>query len=130
MLPAHISHLISVSRHGTAQTSSKTVHPGVVAAVAHPRHGVGGAVLSLGAARLHVASPHSPGVGQNGLMKNGSLTFTAQSESRTHLYPVSSLIVDTAPADKLREVVDDGPGRAGHLTEETGLLTVEGGHLQ
>ena len=26
--------------------------------------------------------------------------------------------------------MDDGPGRPGHLTEETGLFAVEGGHLQ
>ena len=49
---------------------------------------------------------------------------------RTHLYPVSSLVVDTAPADQLAEVMDDGPGRPGHLAEEAGLFAVEAGHLQ
>ena len=77
------AHLISVARHGTAHASSHAVHPGVVAAVAHPGDGVGGAALPLGPPSLHVASPHSPGIGQNGLIKNVSLSLTEKLDSRT-----------------------------------------------
>ena len=47
-----------------------------------------------------------------------------------HLDPVRALIVDAAPAHDLREVVEDRPGGAGHLTEVACLLPVHGGHVE
>lgn len=75
----------------------------------HPGGGIGGAALPLDP-RLPVTASHSSGVTQGGLD------------------PVSALIIDAAPAHNLREVVEDGPGGAGHLTEVAGLLPVHGGH--
>ena len=51
-----------------------------------------------------------------------------ETSGRAHLDPVGALVVDAAPAHNLREVVEDGPGGAGHLTEVAGLLPVHGGH--
>ena len=53
-----------------------------------------------------------------------------ETSGHAHLDPVSALIVDAAPADQLCEVVYHGPGRAGHLTQVTSLLSVDGGHCR
>ena len=46
-----------------------------------------------------------------------------------HLNPVRALVVDAASAHDLREVVEDGPGGAGHLAQVAGLLPIQGRHV-
>ena len=56
------------------------------------------------------------------------LTFNNYNHIDSHLNSVRTLIVDTASADQLREVMYHCPGGPGHLTEVTCLLPVQCRH--